>query len=285
MKLITLNTHSLMEPQYEEKCAAFVQTVLEIQPDLIALQEVSQSCSQTPVALPERFILCGASEIPLRADNHALKIAQMLEAGGFGCYCAWLPCKIGYDRFDEGMAIFSRAPIAQAESILLSRANDYKDWKTRQALCVRLEGQPSTWYGCVHMGWWKDEQEPFAEQAERLGRFFDEKDKKVKKDFSRLSGTVWLLGDFNSDASIRGEGYDWMKKAGWQDSYLLAQEKDDGITVREAIDGWKDAAPAQRRIDQIWCRPAQRVLRSRVLWNGREEPVVSDHAGILVETE
>lgn len=58
-----------------------------------------------------------------------------------------------------------------------------------------------------------------------------------------------------------------------------------GITVREAIDGWKNAAPAQRRIDQIWCRPVQRVLRSRVLWNGREEPVVSDHAGILVETE
>lgn len=280
MKLITLNTHSLVEPQYEEKCAAFVQTVLEIQPDLIALQEVNQSRSQIPVCFPERFIACGSSAIPLRADNHALKIAQMLESGGFDCYCAWLPCKIGYDRFDEGMAIFSRTPIAQAEGVLLSRTNDYKDWKTRQALCVQLEGQPLNWYGCVHMGWWKDEQEPFAEQAERLNRFFEEKAKTADQEFS-----VWLLGDFNSDPSIRDEGYDWMKKAGWQDSYLLAREKDDGVTVREAIDGWKDAAPAQRRIDQVWCRPARRVLRSRVLWNGRKEPVVSDHAGILVETE
>lgn len=280
MKLITLNTHSLMEPQYEEKCAAFVQTVLEIQPDLIALQEVNQSRSQTLVCAPERFIVCGASALPLRADNHALKIAQMLESGGFGCYCAWLPCKIGYDRFDEGMAVFSRAPIVQAENVLLSRTNDYNDWKTRQALCVRLEGQPSTWYGCVHMGWWKDEQEPFAEQAERLNRFFEEEAKKADSEVS-----AWLLGDFNSDPSVRGEGYDWMKKADWQDSYLLAREKDDGVTVRAAIDGWKEAAPAQRRIDQIWCRPAQRILRSRVIWNGREEPVVSDHAGILVETE
>ena len=65
----------------------------------------------------------------------------------------------------------------------------------------------------------------------------------------------------------------------------MAQQRDDGYTVVEAIDGWRDApdAAAKKRIDQIWCSKAVPVKSSRVVFNGLREPQVSDHPGILIE--
>lgn len=51
--------------------------------------------------------------------------------------------------------------------------------------------------------------------------------------------TAFLLGDFNSEADVRGEGYDLVLRSGWQDTYRLAQERDEGYTVVQAIDGWR----------------------------------------------
>ena len=125
----------------------------------------------------------------------------------------------------------------------------------------------------MHLGWWKDEVEPFASQWETLSRAAG-----AKK-------TAFLLGDFNSEADVRGEGYDLVLRSGWQDTYRLAQERDEGYTVVQAIDGWRDApdAEAKKRIDQIWCSKAVPVKSSRVVFNGLREPQVSDHAGVLIE--
>ena len=96
---------------------------------------------------------------------------------------------------------------------------------------------------------------------------------------------VYLLGDFNSEADVRGEGYDLVLGSGWQDTYRLAQQRAAGYTVVEAIDGWRDApdAAAKKRIDQIWCSKAVAVKSSRVVFNGLQEPQVSDHAGVMIE--
>ena len=50
MKIMTLNTHSLAEPEYESKLAAFAGSLVQIKPDIIALQEVNQSRSAPPAA-------------------------------------------------------------------------------------------------------------------------------------------------------------------------------------------------------------------------------------------
>lgn len=44
MKLMTLNTHSLVESSYEEK-EKFIETLIVEQPDVVALQEVNQTAS------------------------------------------------------------------------------------------------------------------------------------------------------------------------------------------------------------------------------------------------
>lgn len=156
---------------------------------------------------------------------------------------------------------------------------DYGNWKTRKALGIRVRGLGG-WFYTVHMGWWKDEEEPFDRQWERLNEALEEK---------KREEAVWLLGDFNSPAEIRGEGYDRIRDSGWQDTYSLAAQKDDGITVLGEIDGWRGRsgdAQARRgmRMDHIWCSRPVPVLRSRVRFDGIGEPKVSDHFGVLVET-
>ena len=157
-----------------------------------------------------------------------------------------------------------------ALSLLLSQINDYNNWKTRRTLGVCAG---DVWYYTVHLGWWKDEVEPFAPQWEKLSKAAG-----AKK-------TAFLLGDFNSEADVRGEGYDLVLGSGWQDTYCLAQQRDAGYTVVEAIDGWRDApdAAAKKRIDQIWCSKAVAVKSSRVVFGGLQEPQVPDHAGVMIE--
>ena len=221
-------------------------------------------------APPAGYYPCPGNMVLLKADNHAAAVAKMLEARGVHYYWSWLPAKVGYDKYDEGAAVFSRAPITAAENLLLSQINDYRNWRTRRALGVCAG---DVWYYTVHLGWWKDEAEPFAPQWEKLSKAAG-----AKK-------TAFLLGDFNSEADVRGEGYELVLGSGWQDTYRLAQQRDAGYTVVEAIDGWRDApdAAAKKRIDQIWCSKAVAVKSSRVVFGGLQEPQVSDHAGVMIE--
>ena len=48
MKLLTLNTHSLAEPGYEEKLLLFAEMIQKEQPEVFALQEVNQRISSEP---------------------------------------------------------------------------------------------------------------------------------------------------------------------------------------------------------------------------------------------
>lgn len=271
MKLLTLNTHSLIEPDYEAKREAFVDFIAKEQPEVFALQEVNQTAAAPLLGdVPEGYYPCPDNTVQLKEDNHAAAVARMLEERGVHYDWSWLPAKVGYDKYDEGMAVFSRAPITDAENLLLSKTSDYSNWKTRRALGVCAG---NVWYYAVHMGWWKDEEEPFADQWNAL------------EATAGAKPTAFLLGDFNSEADVRGEGYDLILRSGWQDTYSMAQQRDDGYTVVEAIDGWRDApdAAAKKRIDQIWCSKAVPVKSSRVVFNGLQEPQVSDHAGILIE--
>ena len=137
MKLLTLNTHSLIEPDYEAKREIFVDFIAREQPEVFALQEVNQTAAAPLLAdVPAGYYPCPGNMVLLKADNHAAAVARMLEEAGCAYHWSWLPAKIGYDRYDEGMAVFSRAPITAAENLLLSQINDYNNWKTRRALGI-----------------------------------------------------------------------------------------------------------------------------------------------------
>lgn len=271
MKLLDLNTHSLEEKNMEEKQQIFADTIEKLQPDVFCLQEVNQTFESGLVEhLPKNLVMV-QDEIPLRKDNHAYQIARLLESKGLHYYWAWLPIKVGYSKYDEGLAVFSKKPILQTDNLLVSNTNDYSDYRTRRLLGIKTE---DGWFYDAHMSWWKDPEEPFKGQWE-----------KASKRFSEITDTpVVLMGDFNGDAAIRNENYDLIASDHFYDTYLLADNKDDGFTVSGAIDGWKDQDPKlARRIDQIWINQKKPVKSSKVIFNGLNLPIISDHFGILTE--
>jgi len=330
MKLLTLNTHSHIEPNYKKKMDIFVQAVLEKQPDIIALQEVNQTRDAAVVSgalyekeVPEnvvshifeknsvvsaekaeRYIPCGDA-IVLREDNYVYCAAQML--AGFGCpyFYTWLPIKCGYDIYDEGIALMSRKRILFTKTFTISNSTDYNNWKTRKILGISVEGVNGYFYS-VHMGWWDDKEEPFALQWENLQKHITmcaktqmQMKTQTKEKIEMQAQTemaiytendvkekspIWLMGDFNSPDNIKGESYDLILKSGWTDTYMVAKEKDAGITVCGDIDGWhgRENAMPDMRMDFIFNNNGQKVKKSEVMFNGKNYAQVSDHNGILV---
>lgn len=274
MKLLTLNTHSLVEENYPEKLNFFTNAVCREIPDIIALQESNQTQSATEISVAdlENYTPCG--DIPVKEDNHALNVVKILAENGVKYYWTWLGMKFSYGKYDEGIALLSRSRIIEAKVLLISTINDYSNWKTRKIIGIRTEECPDIWYYSVHLGWWDDEDDPFQMQWKRLDEHLKSTDK------------VWIMGDFNSPAQVRNEGYDMIENSGWYDSYLLAENKDSGITVGKVIDGWRDKLSDTKgmRIDQIWCNKEVPVISSKVIFNGSNEPIVSDHYGIIIET-
>ncbi len=268
--MLTLNTHSLIEQNYEEKLVYFVNAIVKYEPDIIALQEVNQTSDES--SLSDKFLTgytqC-QSAIPLKKDNHAYRVVKLLLEKNINYYWTWLPIKNGYDKYDEGLAILSKKEILETDTVLVSCINDYNNWKTRKILGIYSGDE---WFYSVHLGWWDDKSDPFSDQWSRLSKYLTGKE------------NVWLMGDFNNCAEIRNEGYDLIKNSGWQDTFEIAREKDDGITVGTVIDGWKDKITDTNgmRIDFIWTNSENRIERTNVIFNGKNEPVISDHYGVMI---
>lgn len=280
MKILTLNTHSLVEPDYENKLQLFVDMIIKERPDVFALQEVNQMMTAAEAEPGGHYVEVYRFKGKIREGNHAYRISQMLEAAGLSYYWTWIGAKKGYGIYDEGMAIFSLTPILETRQFYISRSQCYSNWKTRKVLGVKT-GEVPEWYFCIHMGWWDDEEDPFVAQWDNF-----QEELKIQVLWNQR---IWLLGDFNSPANRDDQGYGYVKKHGWIDTWTLAREKDSGVTVEKEIDGWRDrkasGSPAVigMRLDYIWCNYDAKVLSSKVVFNGENYPVVSDHYGIMIE--
>lgn len=272
MKLLTLNIHGALP---EDGLRQVVRAIRAELPTVIALQEVSQLMEAPPAPVEEYPGYIPAQQgIPLRVGNPAAQLACGLRAAGMNCSWTYLPVKIGQGVYDEGLALLApQGRIAAVASRCISRTQDYADWRRRSVLKVQIVGRPD-WFCCVHMGWWQDVQEPFRAQWEAMQPFVR----------TQETAPVWLLGDFNAPAEKRGEGYDLMAAEGWYDAFHLAQRRVGAATIADAVDGWRSVPAAGWRIDQVWCSRAERIAECRVVFDGREYPVVSDHAGVLVQT-
>lgn len=278
MKILTLNTHSLIEECYEEKLISFVEMLKIEQPDVIALQEVNQSLSMPKAqdVCATGYVACPDCDVVVRMDNHAYRVAKLLLDAGLLYQWTWVSSKVGYDVYDEGIAIFSKCAIVNMEQFYISTIQDYNNWKSRKILGICTGNM---WFYSVHMGWWDDEEEPFAKQWDVFLQRLKNREQ-----------TCFVMGDFNSPADKQNEGYDYVMRSGWMDTWKAAKDKDIGVTVGSVIDGWKDKVHAdsmseQRgmRIDFIFCSKAIPVESSKVVCNDVNYPVVSDHYGVLVE--
>ncbi len=255
MKLLTFNTHSLVEGRAEDQVSVLADAIAEELFDVIALQEVNQKIGD-------------------KESNFAAAVVVRLSERGVRYDWRYLPIKIGYGRYDEGLAFLCRAPIAEIECGYLSKRRAYDDWKTRMVLGVRCEGSDE-WFFNLHTGWWDDSDEPFCAQWVRLSALLP------------CSNALWLMGDFNQPAEVRGEGYDLVRGSGFYDAYELAQKKLGEGTAAVGIDGWHGrAVPCDLlRIDQIWTRRARQISSYRTLFDGVHYAKISDHFGVAITVE
>lgn len=251
----------------------FTETILQEKPDIIALQEVNQTINNN--IIPEnkltRFYPCQPI-VRITKDNHAYNVVKALNMNNVYYYWTWLPIKNGYEKFDEGLAVLSLKPILKTDTFLISNNDDYENWKTRKVLGILTDAENEKWFYSVHMGWWNDNEDTFDSQWKKLN------------DHLNSLENVWIMGDFNSPAEVRNEGYDMIASSGWYDCYNLAKDKDNGLTVEKTIDGWKDKINenTSMRIDHIWCNQKIRVKSSNVIFNGKNKPIVSDHYGVII---
>lgn len=262
MKLLTLNCHSWQEDHQLDKINYLAQAIKENDYDVIALQEVSQHM------LGKQF------KGQLKTDNYVVVLQEALHRLGVDCYeVVWDFSHIGFQVYEEGLCLLSKHPIIEKESFFVSQTEDTLNWKARRIVraTISYKGDYIDFYSC-HLGWWEDEEEPAKLQINKLN---------VKLNPHRRA---FLLGDFNNNANVRNKGYDYMLGLGWKDTYALAKDKDYGTTVQGKIHGW-ETNDEGIRVDYIFTNTKVQVDCCKVIFNGENKEVISDHHGVHVEVE
>ncbi len=281
IKLLTYNTHSLHTEDGERDMQTLCDLLLSERPHILALQEVNQSENGRAADTDHtdgyfRAVSCTCPK-QMKEDNFALELYWRMAQMGVSYHFTWLPVKRGYGRFDEGLALFSKEPIRSACGFYISKIRDYENWKTRMALLVQLKD--SGLYICnTHTSRYDDREEPFFFQWKELNATLPNRDR------------LFLLGDLNNPAEVRGEGYDRIAESGYFDLYKLADIREGGgATAIGEIDGWRDKKTPQSgiRIDLVlsgFYPKAERITYTRVL-DGERGGVASDHYGVMVNIE
>ncbi|QQK07291.1 endonuclease/exonuclease/phosphatase family protein [Miniphocaeibacter halophilus] len=268
MKILTLNTHSWLEKNQKEKFNIFIDNILEEKYDIIFLQEINQSISAKEIERKDEEIVELAT---VKEDNFGLLLKDELERKGLNYYYTWDSTHIGYDIYDEGIAILSLNPILEVKSKIISSSLEYKSPKTRKATGIKIKYKDKNiWAFTLHFSWWKDGS--FQYEWEKLREIIKEID----------ADLFILAGDFNNNANIRNEGYDLILKSGFYDSFNLAKEKIGEYTVESEIDGWA-CDTSNKRIDFIFLSEEVVVKKYEVVFKNKLQ--ISDHFGVKVELE
>ena len=262
MKILTLNVHAWIEENQLEKIDILAKTIAEKQYDVIALQEVNQTMSGKIVYAD------------IKEDNYGWvllnKIAVYTDTE---YYYHWANSHIGYGKYDEGIGVLTKHKLVNTDDFYCTYTQSVRSISSRKIISAEINynGQNIEFYSC-HMNLPNCETE---KMTDNLKTILNRNPNKILK---------FLMGDFNTDAINNEIDYNVILSEGLYDTYTMAEKKDDGITVEKNIDGWKDSKN-EMRIDYIFTNKEIKVKESKVIFNGKNYPIVSDHFGIEVEID
>ncbi|MFW0111066.1 endonuclease/exonuclease/phosphatase family protein [Rothia sp. CCM 9416] len=272
MKLLTLNTHSWLEIHQVSKIYELAQFIVQQKIDAVALQEVNQFIHSPILEHPLGY--AGGADRPVRQDNFALLLNQFLAKLDRPYHWAWAVSHLGFERYDEGVALLTREPMQRLECIDVSPTYTDQDVARRVVIAAKLGAEHGgLWVTSAHMSWWEVEGASlFAQEFEILNRSLRE-----------LAGseTVLLAGDFNNAAEVTDEGYTLMRSLGWHDTYLTASQIQGEHTVHKAIHGWTNFTQALR-IDLVLANQPLDVAQHSVVFPDTSDQAISDHSGLLL---
>ncbi len=261
MKLLTLNCHSWQEDNQLDKIKYLAKIIKEKQYDVIALQEISQH-KDSKIKYDN-----------IREDNYMeVLVTELNKLNECNYNFVWDFSHIGYDVYEEGLAILTKHPIVNFRSFYVSNDKTISNYKSRKIVnaTININNKEIDFYSC-HLGWWHDETEPFKDQADELIKHIDN---------DKLN---FIMGDFNNNAFVKDEGYDYLLKNNLIDTYMISNIKDSGVTAIGKIDGWKSNSE-DKRLDLILTNKNISVNESKVVFN-TEKTIVSDHFGVEVNLD
>ena len=262
MKILTVNVHAWLEENQMEKIDILAKTIAEKQYDVIAMQEVNQ-------LMNNKIIFDD-----IREENYAWVLLETLQKyTDTDYYLHWSNSHIGFGKYNEGVAVITRHKIKAEDEFYCTFAQSVRTISARRivSITINYEGQDIEFYSC-HMNLPNCETEDMGENIQTIL-------KRTKND-----NLKFLMGDFNTDAIHNQEAYQNIINQGLFDTYELAEKKDSGITVNKKIDGWATSG-SEKRLDYIFSNKKVKVLESKVIFNGENKEVVSDHFGLEVKIE
>lgn len=279
MKILTVNVHGWIEEDSLNKIKTLAQVIAKKDYEIVALQEVNQPLNEQVTDHP-RFVPSTNEDNPiqLKEQNYTGVLIQELEKLGKKYYWSWSANHIGYDKYDEGLSTLSKTP-QKAEAITVSDTTAYDSISTRNVLKSKMLVNGEEW-GVFngHFSWWKnqDNQLVFKNEWDNMKKHF----KNLQKD------RVIFMGDFNNEADLSNKGYDYILKTApfLNDSYTVAKKKYGNATMAAGIDGWQGSSIG-KRIDYIFVSKRLTIIENNVIFDGKNEPIISDHFGVEVTIE
>lgn len=274
MKMLTLNTHSWMEEDGQQQLEVLAKRIMKEDYDLIALQEVNQLIT-SPLANLDKYFQPTEDQQAIHQDNFLFCLTERLKAYDCQYYWGWSYNHIGYDIYHEGIGLLSKTPFA-AMDLLVSKSKDPTDYHTRRLMIGETKlGKQRITVVSGHFSWWQGKEKAFAYEWQQL-----------EETLRNNSDGLILMGDFNNDAMISGEGYKLVMNSplSLQDTFMKAEKRYGEHTVEEAIDGWTNNL-AQLRIDYVVVSEHFTIDCYRIVFNGKTDPKISDHYGIEVEMD
>ncbi len=278
--LLTLNLHTYQEPDQDEKFERIARFAMQENITCLCFQECAQSTTASYLDKSET----------VREDNAAHVIVRKLNDLGQKYGYVWDWAHIGFDVYEEGLAVVSQLPVLASTSELVSAGDDPTDaMGTRKVLHARLAVNTEMVIDVYSMhlsdpGHGGEEQvraltgfvgrtpdllrEAAPPKQKRRGHLKLMSQEQIQRDPFRV---VFVAGDLNDPPG--GPMAAAMQRAGFADPSQSL--RDDGAGTFQ--DG--------RWIDYVFMKPLLKPTAGRVAFDGVAEPTVSDHMGVFLEFE
>ncbi len=246
LRILSLNLHCLVEADLDAKQRRIAREIHDRDIDVVCLQEVAQSMDQPLV------------HDNIKADNYALTLQRLLHDLGKHYHLAFVPFKMSFNKYDEGLAILSRHTLHNVAHAYLSKGRDYADWTTRKILVADIHLEENVLsVATTHFGW-TDDNETFEDQVDTAMRLL------------QRDNPVLLAGDFNVRPNTTE--FQHVLSHGFHDVFA-----DDPMLSTHPTHGGMYVHETASRIDYIVVNRPHERLDGAILFT--EEPV-SDHYGI-----
>ena len=167
MKIISLNLHCLQEDNLLEKLKRVAAFINANDIDICLFQEVAQHKDNKII------------KDNIKEGNNCYLLKEMLD---YPYEMYFETKKLGFEVYEEGLAILSKKPLKNKGFTYITKTTDYNNWLTRIALYGDYEG--ITFFN-IHLGWtlWI---ETIEEQIDKISEMALNKENQVM-----------ILGDFN----------------------------------------------------------------------------------------